>query len=76
VGVAYQAFLDSMAARASAKLSCIRSRMILGASLLDFWTQFSDVPGILDCRFAHTLGQFRLLGRNFLRRTAWLEISD
>src|SRR5258708_23888291 len=37
-GVAYQAFLDSMAARASAKLSPIRSRMILGASLLDFWT--------------------------------------
>src|ERR1700720_552227 len=28
-GVAYQAFLDSMAARASAKLSRIRSRMIL-----------------------------------------------
>src|SRR5438445_12060584 len=37
-GVAYQAFLDSMAARASAKLSRIRLRMILGASLLDFWT--------------------------------------
>src|SRR6266481_3587840 len=37
-GAAYQAFLDSMAARASAKLSRIRSRMILGASLLEFWT--------------------------------------
>jgi hypothetical protein len=37
-GVAYQAFLDSIAARASAKLSRIRSRMILGASVLDFWT--------------------------------------
>ena len=35
---AFQAFLDSMAARASAKLSRIRSRMILGASLLDLWT--------------------------------------
>jgi hypothetical protein len=37
-GTAYQVFLDSMAARASAKLSRIRSRMILGASLLDFLT--------------------------------------
>src|SRR6476620_1154165 len=36
--VAYQAFFDSTAARASAKLSRIRSRMILGASVLDFWT--------------------------------------
>src|ERR1700681_3939834 len=35
---AFQAFLDSMAARAPAKLSRIRSRMILGASLLDLWT--------------------------------------
>src|ERR1700733_8261136 len=38
VGVVSQAFLDSTAARASAKLARIRSRMILGASLLDFWT--------------------------------------
>src|SRR5258708_7144418 len=38
--------------------------------------QFSDVPGILDCRFEHTLGQLRLLDRNFLRRAAWLEVSD
>jgi hypothetical protein len=37
-GVAYQAFLDSIVARASAKLARIRSIMILGASLLDFWT--------------------------------------
>jgi hypothetical protein len=37
-GGSRQAFLDSMAARASAKLSRIRSRTILGASLLDFWT--------------------------------------
>src|SRR6202041_2257567 len=37
-GVGCQAFLDSMAARASAKLARTRSRMILGASLLDFWT--------------------------------------
>src|SRR5882724_4950093 len=37
-GVTYQAFLDSIAARASAKLSRIRSRMILGASVPDFWT--------------------------------------
>ena len=36
--VAHQVFLDSMAARASAKLSRIRSRMIFGASVLDFWT--------------------------------------
>src|SRR6478672_13673326 len=39
-----------------------------------FLDQFSDVPGILDCRFEHTLGQLRLLGRNFPRRTAWLEV--
>jgi hypothetical protein len=38
VGVAHQTFLVSMAARASAKLARIRSRMILGASVLDFWT--------------------------------------
>src|SRR5712692_5522113 len=48
----------------------------LGRFAARFLDQFSDVPGILDCRFEHTLGQFRLLGRNFLRRTAWLEVSD
>src|SRR5216684_2362029 len=48
----------------------------LGGFAARFLDQFCDVPGILDCRFEHTLGQFRLLGRNFLRRTAWLEVSD
>src|SRR6266702_6519550 len=48
----------------------------LGRFAVGFLDQFNDVPGILDCRFEHTLGQFRLLGRNFLRRTAWLEVSD
>src|SRR6266404_3073741 len=48
----------------------------LGRFAVGFLDQFSDVPGILDCRFEHTLGQLRLLDRNFLRRTAWLEVSD
>src|ERR1700730_6787329 len=48
----------------------------LGRFAARFLDQFSEVPGILDCRFEHTLGQFRLLGRNFLRRTARLEVSD
>src|SRR5258708_6652126 len=48
----------------------------LGRFAARFLDQFSDVPGILDCRFEHTLGQLRLLDRNFLRRAAWLEVSD
>src|SRR5207244_12136775 len=48
----------------------------LGRFAARFLDQFSDVPGILDCRFEHTLGQLRLLDRNFLRRTTWLEVGD
>src|SRR6476661_6182381 len=41
-----------------------------------FLDQFSDVPGILDGCLEHALGQFRLLGRDFLRRPARLEVGD
>src|SRR6202790_3336389 len=38
--------------------------------------QFRDILGILDRRLKNAPRQFRLLGRDFLRRTAWLEVGD